>query len=1751
MTRYETPVLIETIDAWDLSTSGNGIVKLAGTGLGPQAAEFASEIKVTYKNSMNKLYTPSSCVISKPHTEIQCTTVEGIGYELLWTAEIGSIGSNTVGNGTSSYDGPIIHSILPLDPSTVTLDSLNTEGGEALVISGENMGPFGSSVVAKYGPPSEPSRYSITDCTVHAAHISVLCIVAAGIGHSHTWRLTIGGQTSLESIQSTSYRTPVLTSVYGPGATKASTVGGTEIYVAGWGFGPATLYPSLPCDTRSSSVLHTSVMTAPDTLYSLRVFYGSETGLDPSSVTGSNHARELRGQCCTVLSDVLIGCQLSPGTGFNHSWVIADGDQMSNVIHAATSYAAPVVIFYEGPGSENANTLGGQTVFVQGRNLGPAGNFFVDSVSYGPVTGTEFALNVSLCSVSIEHVLLTCQTVPGAGRELQWVVTIDRQKSVFPTTFYAPPEISSFSGAGADKALTWGQQEIFIHGQNLATTEFLEKVTYGPFGHLYEATNCTVVNASLKIRCLTAPGIGRHLRWVVRVKGQASQPSTAMTSYETPNIESITPDHGSTTGGTTITIRGNNFGSLDSLTQHWIVFGTANSQWSQKLSIHEIGRFSDTMEETASFTLPMKYGIDHQVLLRSDPAAGETVYSNTITFNYNLPVIKRLNTEDGSQPGELLLTVKGEDFCQSTECGKLLLDGEEIPVLTWDHNRLTAHIYATEGLINVGVDRDFFNATRVSNGKNFSHQSPKLSELSTQMLSVNTFKTNGNEVLELQGKYFGYLADIKVTIGDKVATKVPDSMVSIDQNLQLSKFQVITPSGDGVHNELIISRGEQESILYYFNYTAPSFKGQGSNVFVYPFRKGDGFVYPAREVTVADRIFYTGNSGARRALSENVIEDDGLLSIPTPGLDVYMVGTNLGTNGTVTYLEQICRIINHDHERIDFQLPPGVGLGGRIELNVATQIAVSKRIGYEKPIITKVAPQPLDTAGNQSITIEGMNFGPAFAKPTINFECDVSHQNDCQPKKQDLVCLRLNNTHGEISCQVPQGDGFRLRTVVRVGSQTNDVVSSLTTEDASVFDYDIPSITSIDPAQGPTEGIDRLVINGKNFAQTAELSELRITIGSWVLPSNVSGWILERDDNFIAVKVPPGVSLPEGHKVTLSVHGKTNLEDIRYFYMPPVMHNITFLDIHGNYLIPPSGCAKYGIDLLESGARICSQAAEFVVRGVNFGEQCTTEIDSCALEIWSQDELSDAPVPFTVLDSNHHMIHGQLAAGMGNTTIWVIAGGRESVNQLSFQYNAPVIQKSAWGINLLSSDVIDRFDSQGSEVTGKRLFLFGDNFGIIETAVNISVNDQPCNDAIWHAAEADTIPPGYPYLSCQPEMTRVGSKLLSVSVATQNIVVERLSSGKPLLAKCFPGHYGLDGEYCVACWSYVETGKKFYAADCSGNYMNNAFDGLQGSEEPMVKAGFYLEPPKECQLGTCTPEYEVGMERIPDEGCDFVVGDDGEMVLNSECSAATMRPGLFCHPYRLNNVSIPVGNEEDVQYDAKSKRSVCPYIMPCEPIEACGANNTCTNGYVSYYESFMEDKSCPYLHYKLPDGRCFAPRCGQCNPGSHFRLDGVCEPCPVNAWLLPVMMASAAILSGVAMYIFTKMKVDMTAINIGVDYFQVLSIFRKSKVKWPEEISELLKQMQWFNFDIDMAGPECAFRSVFTFETKWYVKVLLPFGMILVASIAISVVTAIGMVCSCGKKKKKEKEKEKAESTPMWATMSATFLSIVVFLCKS
>jgi hypothetical protein len=1791
--RYETPVLTKIVDGTDLVTNGGQVVKLQGKGLGPLGDAFSSEIKVSYRNQMNQLFTPSGCVVSKAHEEIECTSAPGTGFSLSWTAEVGTLTSNVIGNGTSSYAPPVVSSIVPLDTSKTTMNRLNTIGGETLLLGGSNFGPTGSSLVATYGPDAEETRYRVI-CTIQNAHTSILCPTAPGIGHTHKWRISTGGQTSARSGMITSYKSPSLTRVYGPGAKDAATVGGTEVYVAGSGFGPANALPSVPCDVQSMAVggqisangaSTVGRGTAPESDYSLRVFYGPSHALSASALAGSGHVRELRGQCCSVLSDSLLSCELSPGTGRNHSWIVSVGDQISPIIHAATSYAPPVVIFYSGPGAANANTLGGEKVLVEGRNLGPAGNYFVDSVSYGIETGEEFPLNTSRCSVSSAHVLLECETVAGAGRGLQWVLVIDGQRSVYPTTYYAMPEILHFSGPGSSKALSEGGQDIYIHGKNLATSEFLGRVTYGPYGQMYEATNCSVVEASIKIKCTTAAGVGGFLKWVVRVQGQESATSVVFTDYEKPNIEEIFPAVGPTQGGVKVVLTGTNFGSSDALSQPWVIFGDHGSKWSETLpvTVRRIGE----QKETATFILPLKYGDGHQVVLRIDPGAGDTVFSNPIGFDYKPPFIRNLNTEDGTKPGELLLTINGEDFCASTECGMLLLDGEEIPVSTWDHTRIQAYVTVTSGFVKVGVDRNYFNLTRHSNEKKFSHQSPKLEAQTTTVLQTKTFSTGGGEELELYGLYFGFLEDLRVMIGSVEATKVNGSMIVLNADEQRSKFKVRTPEGAGVMNEMIIFRGEQESEVYYFNYTAPKLSCS-------PTPCSEGSVYPASAVTAADRVSYvgSGNDGqgkGRRMLLTNGETDDGssseLHAIPTPGLDVFMLGENLGTQGSVKFGSADCKIISHTHDKIVFQLPAGVGKGGPVQLSVAGQTTTSKSIRYERPIITSVLPQDTSTSGDDTIVISGMNFGPANQSeaPTVVFTCD-SAAPGCVPANQALNCMLKAYSHGKIECLSPPGDGFLMRTAVTIGSQANDASSPLTTPDASVWSYGIPSITSMSPSEGPTQGTEKVYIYGENFAETADLMEIKVRIGDTLLEST-SEWILEHSDNTIAVRVPPGVSIVEGHRVTVAVHGKTSLEDVRYHYLPPTLYNITFPYSEGDYPAPPSACDRYGIDIMDSGFRVCSKSAQFVIQGENFGLPCAplpgdqthaSADKTCALEVWSRDEITDedAPVSFEIYESTHATIRGKLAPGVGTANVWVVASGRKSTNELSFTYDAPKIMQTGWGPDLLGADTVNTFNAQGSPITGGRLFVFGRNFGIIETPVNITVGGEVCADAMWHKAQVETKPPGYPYLSCAPKSTRVGSKQLAITVATQSVTVDVLPSGVKILAKCFDGNFGLDGEFCLSCWSYMEDGVRKFAANCTGRYKKDSLRGISGSEEPISQAGFYSLPPPECETGTCAPGFGDGLERIPEDECEFTL-KDGELELDADCAAASLTPGRFCHPHRFNG-SIPAG---DLVYEARSQRSICPYVMPCEPVEACAGNNSCTAGYVSYYESYMEDGACPPMHFKLPDGRCFAPRCGECNPDTHFRLDGVCEPCPSNPWLLPVMMVSAAILSGVAMYVFTKMKVNMIAINIGIDYFQVLSIFRKSKVKWPEEIRELLKQMQWFNFDIDMTGPECAFRSFFTFELKWYVKVLLPFVAMTIAFVSILAVSGFKKVCFCGgsankttkvkavnkkqgasknskdkndnkkkKPKKNKRKKSKSEEVPLHATLVSTFLTIVVFM---
>ena len=196
-------------------------------------------------------------------------------------------------------------------------------------------------------------------------------------------------------------------------------------------------------------------------------------------------------------------------------------------------------------------------------------------------------------------------------------------------------------------------------------------------------------------------------------------------------------------------------------------------------------------------------------------------------------------------------------------------------------------------------------------------------------------------------------------------------------------------------------------------------------------------------------------------------------------------------------------------------------------------------------------------------------------------------------------------------------------------------------------------------------------------------------------------------------------------------------------------------------------------------------------------------------------------------------------------------------------------------------------------------------------------------------------------------------------------------------------------------------------------------------------------------------------------------------------------------------------------------------------------------------------KACNEVHLTLGDKSCFAPRCGQCNPKSHFRLDGICEPCPECPICLIAAMLGVGITASVAMYFLTKEGVDLVIMSIGIDYFQVVSLFAKSKVAWPPEMKELLKYLQWFQLDIDLAAPECLARGLFTFEMKWYLKISFPFIGGALVLLMMMVQAAFRAKDAFIRKMKGVKEEEDVYRVPMWSIVVSMTVSMIYFLYLS
>lgn len=321
---YQAPKITGLVNHVGMPTNGTTTVTVIGENFGPFAAY--NVLSARYDKTATEYQT--DCVLTESNAKMECQVVPGVGKDLTWSVVVG--GASSAPFGLSSYAVPHVQQL----SGTLVM---NTRGGEIVTLTGRDFGPLGTPVAATYGQGS-CTEYTATACTVLQAHTSASCQTVAGVGKDLQWCITIGEQTSDPSVPTTRYSTPVISKVLGAGTSRARTEGGDYILLQGDFFGP------LDTDDFSYIVV--------------------EYGPDAQEYTAVD--------CVLRTPHTQIECLTAPGTGKDHSWRLWIDGQWSDVNPAMTSYAAPVVGFYEGPGENNADTRGFQAVTLLGENFGTA-----------------------------------------------------------------------------------------------------------------------------------------------------------------------------------------------------------------------------------------------------------------------------------------------------------------------------------------------------------------------------------------------------------------------------------------------------------------------------------------------------------------------------------------------------------------------------------------------------------------------------------------------------------------------------------------------------------------------------------------------------------------------------------------------------------------------------------------------------------------------------------------------------------------------------------------------------------------------------------------------------------------------------------------------------------------------------------------------------------------------------------------------------------------------------------------------------------------------------------------------------------------------------------------------------------------------------------------------------------------------------------------------------------------------------------
>lgn len=1704
---YAVPSIRSVVCPTAFPTGGSSVANIAllGDNFGAGGILTTSPPVVVYGSNL-KASNCSTTTFSNGSQAISCQSVVGTGRNLTFAVTVGDQKSNSI--VTSCYYAP------PVITNISGTNNFSSIGGDTVVLNGTGFGAKGAaSVTAWY--KNDRHSFEVSDCKVTIDHTQLSCITLPGTGNQLRWQVEVDEQRSALSSVFTSYARPNVSLL--TGFIDVSTSGGSVYHVEGSDFGPDSALFADPI-----------------------VEYTTDRKLIYRSV---NCKRKYTNPSVHNLLE----CVSVPGTGAFHSWRVVVEGQYSDWSAQNTSYASPVVLKVFRPSGETLlKTEGSQQVVISGKNFGEMGVASVSSVTYG-VTGFDFT--AKNCSIVVSHERILCTTAPGVGNRLVWVVTVDDLTSAMPTISYARPYLLSIGGLGAQNGSMSGSEVVVLQGGNFGPGNVpIESITYGATGREYLVTTVLSHNDSV-ISCLTVPGVGENLTWMVSVGDQESAiTASVQSSYAPPFISTYSPKGARTDGTTQVTITGLNFGTNVTFAASRVIFTPPQkSEAPFKIPIVGFGHLSTT-QEFVKVQIPVGYGSGASLVVVVGTTSIQT--SQPIMVDYEAPVIDLVNTDEGPAsclPSCVSLTISGSNLYVTgrliiskspiTKTDRSSFDSQSVAFSSWTHDSISVPEYVGRlGYVTVVIGESVW-----SNSAPFSWEDPVILDWNTLGATCGvldcstshqldgdpslyrTVKTNTTGVYKQESATAGgarlsmYVKNVGrspiVTVGGSSCINVQLStpvfsatvvlLTGVSDVSQIRLLTCVMPSGQGKQLPLVTARGSTLSSPRFISYIPP----------------------------VIDWIAF------------------GATSAPTVGKILSMSGTNFGTSPNITLGGTLMLSISQwNHSFIEFAIPPGEGADLQIALNAGNQVSQSL-FSYEKPMIYDISVSDASTSGGGLMTLKGVNFGSSA----------LSSLHSVALGSATFTCAVQTVTHDLLTCVVSEGQGRNLTIVVFVGGQ-----QSLNTNIS--FSYDPPLVSSISQSDGPTNGY---------------------TCGCFLDPEKpCSTRTFPFECQYLESSAAANSTSLSSYCITMSLNGQltsitvTQVQDVfsngKPVYLNDLYSSIQLARLSGVWSViqagvviykaststenpPPSSwmnatstsatpvsymtvypgtCAVVAVQACPASTDRCERVT-ITLAGNNFG----VKAKDWTLQLVGASPSYPLPTinitSADILYFSHTNIKFYLPQGQGyDRRVNLEVSKQPSVNQsVAFGYRKPELMAySALSTNL-------------STCGGYQMVLYGRNFGSKNAKVLIGGREARADFRSSHPracaaskCQFNTSGPCFDEANavCYP------SKFATVPSFAYTNECETANQAQVL---CTPSIVELDGEGLTAHSDYMITVvvPPGYGASLSvhvviENYASNAL--LFSYNQPVVTAQMPNQPDanggsaitiRGSDFG-CFPNQGITIG-FKDEGSTStarrlftsqLVGDDdlSEMsMLTSGSSAASIASNssanasiassvvwqsasvLIWTPPKTKagstSIVLSVGgnvmsssSQTELKFQCSNGfyKTTSQYCDECPPGATCKGGDAKPEAKPGYWREGDFVLACDPSYACLGANICeigySGVRCNECSDNFH-KLNSECRVCPDQKWLTVIVIFIVVFIGAVISYLLTRKGVSLGLLSIGIDYFQTLSIFGNARIAWPENILSVFSTMSAFNLNLELIAPEC-FNLQVSYLNKWAMIEIFP-----------------------------------------------------------